>query len=196
MSSGVPHRPSGVRSRIARLRAASDRAGTVMGVSIQPGAIALTRMPSSAQATASDFVSCTTPPFDAAYAGDSGAPKIACIEAILMIAPLAFASAARHATAMRMVPVRLMSTTRANSDGSYSSCKSEDTGGVDQHGQRVEGRGKRADGRGVGHIQPRHALRGCAVDPDGPIAGLPKRRNQRAADPARGTGDESGGLCS
>jgi hypothetical protein len=38
-----------------------------------------------------------------------------------MIAPLACASAARQATAMRMVPVRLMSTTRANSAGSYSS---------------------------------------------------------------------------
>jgi hypothetical protein len=58
--------------------AASDRAGTVMGVSIQPGASALTRMPSSAQATASDFVSCTMPPFDAACAGESGAPKMAC----------------------------------------------------------------------------------------------------------------------
>ena len=91
-----------------------------MGVSIQPGAIALTRMPSSAQATASDFVSCTTPPFDAAYAGDSGAPKIACIEAMLTTAPLAFASAGRQATAMRIVPVRLTSTTRANSEGSYS----------------------------------------------------------------------------
>jgi hypothetical protein len=91
-----------------------------MGVSIQPGAIALTRMPSSAQATASDFVSCTTPAFDAAYAGHSGAPKMACIEATLMMEPLALASAARQATAIRMVPVRLTSTTRMNSDGSYS----------------------------------------------------------------------------
>jgi hypothetical protein len=103
------------------LRTLSERAGTVIGVSIQPGAIALTRMPSSAQATASDFVSCTMPAFDAAYPGESGAPKIACIEAMLTMAPLAAASAARQATIIRMVPVRLMSTTWANSDGSYSS---------------------------------------------------------------------------
>ena len=38
-----------------------------------------------------------------------------------------------------------------------------------------------------------HALRGCAVDADGPIAGLPKCREQRTADAACGAGDESGG---
>ena len=105
-----------------RLRAASERAGIVIGVSIQPGAIALTLMPCSAHATASDFVSCTTPPFDAAYAGESGAPKMACIEAMLTMAPLARPSAARQATDIRMVPARLTSTTRMNSDGSYSFC--------------------------------------------------------------------------
>ena len=71
--------------------------------------------------------------------------------------------------------------------------QSEHTGGVDQHGQRVEVRGKSGDCGGVGDVQPRHALRGCAVDPDGPIAGLPECGNKRAADPACGTGDESGG---
>src|SRR5215216_85421 len=87
ISSGVPQRPSGVRSRMARLRALSERAGTVIGVSIQPGAIALTRILLAAQATANDFVSCTTPALDAAYAGESGAPKIACIDAMLTIEP-------------------------------------------------------------------------------------------------------------
>ena len=36
-----------------------------MAVSIQPGNTAFTWMSSSAQATASERVSCTTPPFDA-----------------------------------------------------------------------------------------------------------------------------------
>ncbi len=43
----------------------SCRALRVRSVSIQPGRMTLTVMPSCAQATASDFVICTTPPFDA-----------------------------------------------------------------------------------------------------------------------------------
>jgi len=43
---------------------------------------------------------------------------------------------------MRIVPVRLMSTTRANSEGSY-----DNAGRVDQHSQRVEVRAhKNVDG--------------------------------------------------
>ena len=61
-SSGVPQRFSGVRVRIGSLRAGSFCSASVSGVAIQPGAIALTRMPSAAYAIASDFVSCAMPP--------------------------------------------------------------------------------------------------------------------------------------
>ena len=44
----------------------SARALRVRSVSIHPGRIAFAVMPSAAQATASDLVNCTTPPFDAA----------------------------------------------------------------------------------------------------------------------------------
>jgi len=54
-----------VRARMAAKRTASSRAPHVSSVSIHPGAIALTRMSSAAQATVSDFVSCTIAPFEA-----------------------------------------------------------------------------------------------------------------------------------
>jgi hypothetical protein len=65
-SAGSPQRPIGVRATMAAERCASAMAGAVSGVSIHPGAMALTRMPCAAHATASDFVSCAMPPFDAA----------------------------------------------------------------------------------------------------------------------------------
>ena len=52
-SSGVPQRPSGVRASIASLRSGFCRGDSVNGVSIQPGARALTRIPSIAHAAAS-----------------------------------------------------------------------------------------------------------------------------------------------
>ena len=61
-SSGRPQRASGVRSRIASPRRHRRASGAVIAVAIQPGAMALTRMPSGAQAMASDLVSCATPP--------------------------------------------------------------------------------------------------------------------------------------
>ena len=47
-SCGVPQRPRGVRARIGPLRAGSSCSACVSGVAIQPGAMALTRMPSAA----------------------------------------------------------------------------------------------------------------------------------------------------
>jgi hypothetical protein len=61
-SSGVPHLASGVRERITADLAESSRNASVSGVSIQPGATALTRIPSGAHAAASDLVSCAIPP--------------------------------------------------------------------------------------------------------------------------------------
>ncbi len=62
MSSGRAQRASGVRASIAALRCGSSCSACVKFVATQPGAIALTRMPSGAYAMASDFVSCATPP--------------------------------------------------------------------------------------------------------------------------------------
>ena len=61
-SAGLPQRLSGVRLRIARDRAGSSWSAWVSGVAIQPGAMALTRMPSVAQAMARLLVSWATPP--------------------------------------------------------------------------------------------------------------------------------------
>ena len=88
-SSGVPQRPSGVRARIGPTR------GVVLqrlrhGRSIQPGAIALTRMSSAAQAIASDFVSCAMPPLLALYAARDPLPKKLSIEAMLTMQPRAW----------------------------------------------------------------------------------------------------------
>jgi hypothetical protein len=64
----------------------------VNSVAIQPGAIALTLMPSAAQAPARALVNCATPPLDAVYAGTDGPPKNENIDAVLTIAPRAAAS--------------------------------------------------------------------------------------------------------
>jgi nucleoside-diphosphate-sugar epimerase len=53
----------------------SSRRARVSSVLIQPGAIAFTRMPSSANAMANDLVNETTPVLAALYAGDRGAPR-------------------------------------------------------------------------------------------------------------------------
>ena len=65
-SPGVPQRLIGLRRSTSSFKfAMSVRALRVRSVSIQPGRITFTVMPSAAQATAIDFVICTTPPFDA-----------------------------------------------------------------------------------------------------------------------------------
>jgi len=64
------------------------RTGRDNSVLIQPGAIALTRMPSSAKAIVNDFVSETTAVLAAPYAGTYGEPKYEYIEPMLMRQPL------------------------------------------------------------------------------------------------------------
>ena len=65
-SVGAHQRLIGERRSTSSFRfAMSTRALRVRSVSIQPGRITFTVMPSAAQATAMDFVICTTPPFDA-----------------------------------------------------------------------------------------------------------------------------------
>src|SRR6185437_15770550 len=107
MSSGSAQRRSGVRPTIALLRAGSSCKAFVSGVRTQPGAIALTRMPSSAYASASDFVSCATPPLLALYAGTSAPPTNDRTDAVLTIVPpprvAAAASFGRARVAQRIV---------------------------------------------------------------------------------------------
>src|SRR4030042_1644967 len=61
MSIGWPQRPIGVRSKTRWTCVASARARAVCSVMMKPGAIALTRTPSAAQAAASDLGSWATP---------------------------------------------------------------------------------------------------------------------------------------
>ena len=65
-----------------------SRTRRVNSALIQPGAIALTRMPSSTNAIANDFVSETTAVLAALYAGTRGEPKYEYIEPMLMRQPL------------------------------------------------------------------------------------------------------------
>lgn len=88
MSRGSPHRASGVRARIASLRSGSSRSARVSGVRTHPGAMALTRIPSAAYASASDLVSCATPPLLALYPGTRPPPWNASTDAVLTIEPL------------------------------------------------------------------------------------------------------------
>src|SRR5215469_10243568 len=74
-SSGSDHSPLGIRATTLSLYAGSARPARLISVLIKPGAIALTRMPSSANARAKDLVSDTTAVFAAPYAGARGAPK-------------------------------------------------------------------------------------------------------------------------
>src|SRR5690606_38080329 len=64
MSSGVPSRPSGMRS--AQAACAPSARPRVMSVSIMPGATAFTVMPREATSRASAFVNPMSPAFDAA----------------------------------------------------------------------------------------------------------------------------------
>lgn len=111
-SAGFPHRPSGVRSTIARLRDGSSRSDFVNSVSIHPGAIALTRIPSAAQAIASDLVNCTTPPLLALYAGTYPLPIKLNIDATFRTQPRVSASNGLHAVHICIVAFKFTSTTR------------------------------------------------------------------------------------
>ena len=69
-----------------KLASLSSRVDAVIGVSITPGAMAFTRMPSAARSRASDCVSIFTPPLD----GEPNAaptPANEAIEPTLMITP-------------------------------------------------------------------------------------------------------------
>jgi hypothetical protein len=65
-SSGSAHSPPGIRATTLALNSGFSRPPRLISVLIQPGAIALTRIPSCANAIASDFVSETTAVFAAA----------------------------------------------------------------------------------------------------------------------------------
>ena len=60
-SSGVPNRPIGVMAIAQRERLSSARSGAVMGVSMNPGPMAFTRIPCGASSWARALVSIHTP---------------------------------------------------------------------------------------------------------------------------------------
>ena len=83
-----------------------SRTARVISVLIQPGAIAFTRMPSSANEMASDLVSETTALLAALYPGAWGAPKYEYIEPMLMRQPLLSFKCDRNALASRRLPTK------------------------------------------------------------------------------------------
>src|SRR5246127_5272002 len=99
--------------------------GAVIGVSIKPGATALTRIPLSAHLTARFLVTQMTPAFAAPYPGTSGTARSADIDAKLAtLAPPAAVDAfkARYSpTVNRYGPVRFSATDASNPSGFDSS---------------------------------------------------------------------------
>jgi hypothetical protein len=87
-SSASAHSPPGIRATTFLLNSGFSRPGRLNSVLIQPGAIAFTRMPSSANEIARDLVNETTALLAALYAGACGAPKYEYIEPMLMRQPL------------------------------------------------------------------------------------------------------------
>ena len=83
-----------------------------MFVAIHPGAMALTRMPSEAHATANDFVNWTIAALLAPYAGLPEEAKKLVSEAILIIAPLDPARRGLNNSDKVNIEVRLTSITR------------------------------------------------------------------------------------
>src|SRR5206468_13019672 len=101
MSSGWPKRPKGWRSRMGCSQAGSAMKGLVMGVSMTPGHTQFTRI-FGAHVRAIVRVRLTTPPFDAAYAGEREPPTMQYIDARFVIEPCpAAASASRAARETR-----------------------------------------------------------------------------------------------
>jgi hypothetical protein len=77
-SSGLPHFPAGIRSRICRDLVGLARRAVFMSVSMYPGAMAFTLMPFDAHSLDSAFVRPATPCLAAAYAGTVRPPEIKC----------------------------------------------------------------------------------------------------------------------
>jgi hypothetical protein len=86
--SGVPNGPSGI-TRPSREGSApsGSRNAPVIGVSIAPGLMLLTRTPAAAYSTASDRARASTPPFDATYAAAQGWPLWPAVDARLTMVP-------------------------------------------------------------------------------------------------------------
>lgn len=87
-SSGLPHRPAGIRDKMLLCLSSSAISGVFISVSMYPGAIAFTLIPRPAHSLLSALVSWATPPFEAAYAGTLKPPWKERMEPIFMIAPL------------------------------------------------------------------------------------------------------------
>src|SRR6478752_403436 len=99
-SSGRPRRPIGV-SWVITSQNGVFRAESRIGVSMNPGWIELTRMPSVAQCSAAFLVRVRTAPFAAWYAGD--VPKPPLVPKIeLMLITDAWPDAFRYGAAVRI----------------------------------------------------------------------------------------------
>jgi hypothetical protein len=86
-SSGAPHLPAGILSRILFALASSFISAVFISVAIYPGAIAFTLIPLFAHSLLSAFVNWPTPPLLAAYAGTVMPPWNVRSDATLMMEP-------------------------------------------------------------------------------------------------------------
>lgn len=86
-SSGLPHLPAGIRSIICFALVSSLINALFISVAIYPGAMQLTPIPLPAHSLLSAFVSCSTPPFEAEYAGTVSPPWKERRDATFMMRP-------------------------------------------------------------------------------------------------------------
>ncbi|MNR22767.1 hypothetical protein D3C85_1397410 [compost metagenome] len=110
----------GIRAMIPSERTGSSNARRDRLVRIQPGATALARTPSVAQATAMQRVNSLMAALLDAYAGVLAEPKMPHIEAKFTTAPRAAFRPGRAALVMRNTAVRLTSMTRLKPSSSHS----------------------------------------------------------------------------
>jgi hypothetical protein len=86
-SSGVPHLPAGILSKMLFALFSSFISTVFISVAMYPGAIAFTLIPLLAHSLLSALVNCPTPPLLAAYAGTVIPPWNVRREATLIMAP-------------------------------------------------------------------------------------------------------------
>ncbi len=163
-SAGLPQRPSGVLATIAAERAGSSVRGRVSAVSIQPGAIALTRIPSDAQAIASDFVNWATPPFARAVRGSEAAAEKAEHRSEVDDTATAPRQQGTTGPAHAHRPHQVHVHDPMEALWLELEAASEDhAGGVDQHVQPIERRHEPADGVLVGDVEAMGREAACRV---------------------------------
>ena len=148
-----PSAPSACAPRIASTGQASSWSAWVSGVAIQPGAMALTRMPSAAQAIGEALRELRNAAFAGAIGGREARAEEAQHRGDVNDAPPLSASSGRQAVQTRMVPVRLTSSTWAKVSRSYSALRRMIPAALTRISKTVQPTDQTVDRGGVGHIK-------------------------------------------